>query len=142
MVSQFLVEEAKKNVNSQRELRAVMERNAITSQKLLDNYQLLMVQEGVDESRIRTVTQSRQLDIAKDIIEYAEAGRFDALVIGRRGISSLQELYMEAFHPTSRRIQTLFRSGLSAAMSLRPSFWWLSTGRNTACARLTTWRLH
>ena len=94
MVSQFLVEEARKKVNSQRELRAVMEKNAITSQKLLDNYQLLMVQEGVDESRIRTVTQPRQLDIAKDIIEYAQAGRFDALVIGRRGISSLQELYM------------------------------------------------
>jgi nucleotide-binding universal stress UspA family protein len=94
MLSQFLVDEAKKNVDSQKELRAVMERNAITSQKLLDNYRLLMVQEGVDESRIQTVTQPRKLDIAKDIIEYAQAGRFDALVIGRRGISSLQELFM------------------------------------------------
>jgi nucleotide-binding universal stress UspA family protein len=94
MMSQFLVEEAKKTGDSQRELRAVMERNAITSQKLLDNYRLLMVQEGVGESRIQTVTQPRKLDIAKDIIEYAIAGRFDALVIGRRGISSLQELYM------------------------------------------------
>lgn len=94
MMSQFLVEEAKKTGDSQRELRAVMERNAITSQKLLDNYRLLMVQEGVGESRIQTVTQPRKLDIAKDIIEYAIAGRFDALVIGRRGISSLQEFYM------------------------------------------------
>lgn len=94
MVSQFLVDEAKKNVTSQRELRAVTERNAITSQKLLDNYRLLMVQEGVDESRIQTVTQPRKLDIGKDIIEHAQAGRFDALVIGRRGISNLQELFM------------------------------------------------
>ena len=94
MVSQFLVDEAKKTGDSQRELRALMERNAITSQKLLDNHRLLMGQEGVDESRIQTVTQSRKLDIAKDIIEYAQAGRFDALVIGRRGISSLQELFM------------------------------------------------
>ena len=94
MVSQFLVDEAKKKVDSQRELKAVMERNAITSQKLLDNYRLLMGQEGVDESRIQTVIQPRKLDIAKDIIEYAQAGRFDALVIGRRGISSVQELFM------------------------------------------------
>ncbi|MGA8019385.1 MAG: universal stress protein [Desulfobacterales bacterium] len=94
MVSQFLVDEAKKNVDSQKELRAVMERNATTSQKMLDNYRLLMIQEGVDESRIQTVTQPRKLDIAKDIIEYAQAGRYDALVIGRRGISSLQELFM------------------------------------------------
>jgi nucleotide-binding universal stress UspA family protein len=94
MVSQFLVDEAKKNVASQIELRAVMEKNATTSQKMLDNYRLLMLQEGVDESRIQTVTQPRKLDIAKDIIEYAQAGRYDALVIGRRGISSLQELFM------------------------------------------------
>lgn len=94
MVSQFLVEEARKTGNSQRELRTVMERNAIRSQMLLDSYQLMMVQEGVEESRIQTVTQPRKLDIGKDIIEYAQAGRFDALVIGRRGISSLQELYM------------------------------------------------
>ena len=94
MVSQFLVDEAKKKVDSQRELKAVMERNAITSQKLLDNFRLLMGQEGVDESRIQTVIQPRKLDIAKDIIDFAQDGRFDALVIGRRGISSLQELYM------------------------------------------------
>jgi len=94
MVSQFLVDEAKKSANSQRELRAVMERNATTSQKLLDNYRLLMVKDGVDESRIQTVTQPRKLDIGKDIIEYAQTGRFDALVIGRRGLSSLQELFM------------------------------------------------
>lgn len=94
MVSQFLVDEAKKNANSQRELRAVMERNATTSQKLLDNYRRLMVKDGVDESRIQTVTQPRKLDIGKDIIEYAQTGRFDALVIGRRGVSSLQEFFM------------------------------------------------
>ena len=94
MVSQFLVDEAKKKVDSQRELKAVMERNAMTSQKLLDKYRLMMGQEGVDESRIQTVTQPRKLDIAKDIIEFAQDGRFDALVIGRRGISGLQELFM------------------------------------------------
>jgi nucleotide-binding universal stress UspA family protein len=71
-----------------------MERNAIRSQTLLDSYQLLMVQEGVEESRIQSVTQPRKLDIGKDILEYAQAGRLDALVIGRRGISGLQELYM------------------------------------------------
>ena len=94
MVSLFLVDEAKNNANSQRELRAVMERNATTSRKLLDNYRQLMVKDGVDESRIQTVTQPRKLDIGKDILEYAQTGRFDALVIGRRGISSLQELFM------------------------------------------------
>lgn len=94
MVSQFLVDEAKKNADSRQKLKAVMERNAFASQEILENYKVMMVQEGVGEDRIETVTQPRKLDIAKDIIEYAQAARLDALVIGRRGISGLQELFM------------------------------------------------
>jgi nucleotide-binding universal stress UspA family protein len=94
MVSQFLVDEAKKKADSRKELKAVMERNAAASQKLLDDIKTTMVQNGVDDSRIQTVTQPRKLDIAKDMIEYAQDGRFDALAVGRRGISGFQELFM------------------------------------------------
>ncbi len=94
MVSQFLVDEAKKNADSRQKLKAVMERNAFASREILENYKVMMVQEGVGEDRIETVTQARKLDIAKDIIEYAQAARLDAIVIGRRGISGLQELFM------------------------------------------------
>jgi nucleotide-binding universal stress UspA family protein len=94
MVSQFLVDEAKKKADSRKELKAVMERNAAASQTLLDYIKTTMVQNGVDDSRIQTVTQPRKLDIAKDMIEYAQDGRFDALAVGRRGISGFQELFM------------------------------------------------
>lgn len=94
MISQFLVDEARKKVASQKELKAVMERNAATALDLLESYRELMVGQGVDNARIQLVTQPRKLDIAKDTIEYAQQGRFDALVIGRRGISGLQELFM------------------------------------------------
>ena len=94
MISQFLVDEARKKVASQKELKAVMEKNAATAMDLLESYRKAMVEQGVDSSRIQLVTHPRKLDIAKDTIEYAQEGRFDALVIGRRGISGLQELFM------------------------------------------------
>ena len=48
---------------------------------------------GVNSNHIQVVTQPRKLGRAKDIIEYAQQGHYDAIVVGRRGISRLQETF-------------------------------------------------
>jgi nucleotide-binding universal stress UspA family protein len=53
-----------------------------------------MVRTGIEESQIQIVTHPTNLGIAKDIIEYALKGQYDALVLGRRGVSGLIEYYM------------------------------------------------
>jgi nucleotide-binding universal stress UspA family protein len=53
-----------------------------------------MVQMGIDSQRIETVTRRRKLGLGKDIIDFGQGRNFDAIVIGRRGLSRLQEMYM------------------------------------------------
>ena len=48
---------------------------------------------GVNPGHIQVVTQPRKLGSAKDIIEYAQQGHYDAIVVGRRGISRIQETF-------------------------------------------------
>ena len=78
------------------------------AQTMLDEYQSDMIGRGIASDHIEGTTQARRLGFAKDIIEFAQQGRFDAiggrksvgkaimdfsekgdyrtLVVGRRGI--------------------------------------------------------
>ncbi len=47
-----------------------------------------------DTARIKTITRPRKRSIARDIIHSTEEGIYDAVIIGRRGITGLQELIM------------------------------------------------
>jgi nucleotide-binding universal stress UspA family protein len=49
---------------------------------------------GVAESAVELATQPRRQGLAKDILDYAQNGLFDAILVGRRGISSVQQLFM------------------------------------------------
>jgi nucleotide-binding universal stress UspA family protein len=53
-----------------------------------------MVRMGIDSQRIETVTRTKKLGLGKDIIDFGQNRNFDAIVIGRRGLSRLQEMYM------------------------------------------------
>ena len=49
---------------------------------------------GIDEKRTEIVTQPRRLGLAKDIIDFGHVGRYDAIVVGRRRMTRLQEVFM------------------------------------------------
>ncbi len=53
-----------------------------------------LIRHGVTEERIRTKFRPRIGGVAKDILTEAEQGLFDALIVGRRGLSRTQELIM------------------------------------------------
>jgi nucleotide-binding universal stress UspA family protein len=92
-ISHFLLEEAKTDGLKQLDLNHLAQRNEHASQALLDKCKKSMMDLGVNSGHIQVVTQPRKLGRAKDIIEYAQQGHYDAIVVGRRGISRLQETF-------------------------------------------------
>jgi nucleotide-binding universal stress UspA family protein len=92
MISQFIHDEAKKSVEMQLELKTTKKRNHDKALSLLQKHKDDMVRMGIDAERIETVNKSRKLGVAKDIIDYAQERQFDAIVVGRRGLSKLGEL--------------------------------------------------
>jgi nucleotide-binding universal stress UspA family protein len=93
-VSQFLADEAKRSGQAQAELNRATARNAEASRGLLAKYREVMVRAGVPEAAVELLTVPRHLGVAKDILDQAQNGLFDAILLGRRGISSVQQMFM------------------------------------------------
>lgn len=94
VISFFLKEEARKSLKAKRKLESVVKKNKESALGLLENYKDEMVQVGIDSDRIEIVTRTRKLGLGKDIIDFGQSRNFDAIVVGRRGLSRLQEMYM------------------------------------------------
>ena len=94
MISHYLLDEARKDLNAQAELDKVHEKNEAAAHKILEQYQNEIMRKGIEENRIEIVTQPRKLGLAKDIIDFGHVGRYDAIVMGRRRITRLQEVFM------------------------------------------------
>ncbi|MEN8245442.1 MAG: universal stress protein [Thermodesulfobacteriota bacterium] len=93
MISLFLQDEARKSSLAMKQLDKIVKKNQEVAEKLLDDYRRQMEEHGVAPERIECITNIRQLGYAKDIIEKAQKEQYDAIVVGRRGISSLQKMY-------------------------------------------------
>ncbi len=93
MISLFLQEEARKSSLARTQLDKVLTKNKEVAAKLLDDYRSGLEQHGIEPDRIECVTKTRNLGYAKDIIELAQKEQYDAVVVGRRGISGLQKMY-------------------------------------------------
>lgn len=93
LISLFLKEEARKSSLARKQLEKVLKKNQEVAQNLLDDYQSILVQQGIAPERIECVTKTRKLGYAKDIIEFAQKEQYDAVVVGRRGISGIQKMY-------------------------------------------------
>ena len=94
MISQYLVEEALKQPKARAELEEVNRKNKKASQQLLEDCKSNMVSKGIEAGCIEMNSQPRDQGIAQDILKAAETGSYDAIIVGRRGISGLQELFM------------------------------------------------
>jgi nucleotide-binding universal stress UspA family protein len=94
LISQFLLDEARTDFKAKAELRKVIRRNAEDAQTMLEKYKARMVRMGIAEKRIDMTTQPRLLGLAKDILERAQQGLYDAIVVGRRGLSLAQKAFL------------------------------------------------
>lgn len=94
IISQYLLEDALKSPKSKKELEEVYENNKIKSQHLLEECKKRMTLKGIHSDCIEIKTHPRVDSISGDLLNTASVGSYDAILVGRRGISGLQELLM------------------------------------------------
>jgi nucleotide-binding universal stress UspA family protein len=94
MISQYLIDEAQKNPQARTDLNKVIKKNDASARNMLEEYQNRMVRMGIDKDRIEIVTRPRAMGLTKDILDFGHLGRYDAIVVGRRRMSRLQEVVM------------------------------------------------
>jgi nucleotide-binding universal stress UspA family protein len=93
-ISQYLLDEAKTDSQAYAELEKVNRKNAEIAQQLLDKYKAQMVTAGIAEDSVQQKSQPRVFGVAKDILQAGTAGHYDALIMGRRGLSGLQDMFI------------------------------------------------
>ncbi len=94
IISQYLIDEARTDIKANDALKSAIDQNTIRSHELLNKCKELMISEGADPARIDTVSQTRMLGLTKDIVEYGLKYYYDAIVVGRRGLSRIQKMFM------------------------------------------------
>ncbi|MGE5256388.1 MAG: universal stress protein [Hyphomicrobiales bacterium] len=95
-ISQFLADEARHSDRAQAELNAIAARYAEASRQLLAKSRQMLMRAGVPESALELATQPRQQGLAKDILDYAQNNLFDAILVGHRGISAVEQMFMSS----------------------------------------------
>ena len=91
-VSDYLLEEAKRKMPARRQLDLLAQENASHSQKILSDFAALLKDGGIAEDRVKVHTRPRELGVAKDILDFASQWRYDSIVLGRRGMTGLQDM--------------------------------------------------
>jgi len=94
MISQYLLEEARTKPKARSQMEAVSKKNHQASLDLLETCKTRLTEMGVSAECIELRTSPRDAGVADDILQAAEAGQYDAILIGRRGISAFQELFV------------------------------------------------
>jgi nucleotide-binding universal stress UspA family protein len=94
MISEYLLDEAKNDLAAEAELKRMINKNTEAGKNLLQKYKEEMIRLGVADQHIDSITLPRTLGLAKDILKYSAGDTYDAIIIGRRGLSGLQEVIM------------------------------------------------
>ena len=93
-ISEYLVEDAKRDPQSLATLKKATKKNREESIRLLDESKSIMVKVGIGEDKIETVSQEQTRGTAKAILDHGKKSLCDAIVLGRRGVSRLAESFM------------------------------------------------
>jgi nucleotide-binding universal stress UspA family protein len=86
----------KRTVESERQRKAQEKENQAKGQKALNGAKKILENLGFDSDQIFTKVQTRMLSRAGDIIQEGSTGSYDALVLGRRGLSWFEEAFDES----------------------------------------------
>ena len=93
-ISQYLLDEARTKPGANAQLKKLMLKNDQSAQALLEKYKAQLMSRGVPEADVKLLTLPRKAGVAKDIIEYSTAMQYDAILLGRRGLSGLAETFL------------------------------------------------
>jgi len=93
-LSQYLTDEAQRKQKARKVLEKTMAANDAKAREILESAAQRMVRKGVDAKRIETVTVPVDIGVANDILAVGNAKPYDAIVVARRGVSSIQKWFM------------------------------------------------
>jgi len=86
----------KRTIEGERRRKAQAKEYQTKGQKALDGAKKILENNGFQSDKIATKVQTRMLSKAGDIIHEGSEGKYDALVIGRRGLSWFEEAFDES----------------------------------------------
>jgi len=93
-ISEFLVEDARRDRQAKAALKEVSDRNHEDSMRILSESKTVMTRLGIKEEHIETVSLPVSRGTSKAILDYSKECLCDAIVIGRRGVSRLAQAFM------------------------------------------------
>lgn len=93
-LSQYLTDEAQRKQKARKVLEKTMAANDAKAREILESAVQRMVRKGVDAKRIEAVTAPMDVGVANDILAVGNAKPYDAIVVARRGVSSIQKWFM------------------------------------------------
>lgn len=93
-VPPFLRREAKSSRDAHKQVKAMEKKYHEVAQMALEVARQRLLDHGFEKERLEVKAQPRKSDVAKDIIFEAEQGMYDALVLGRRGVTKAQEIFV------------------------------------------------
>jgi len=92
-ISEYLLMESHLDKNVRLRLNKIREKNREEAEKILKEAKDFMISKGIEEERINTVTVPKTMDVARDILNFAKQNSCDAILIGRRGVTKLEEMF-------------------------------------------------
>ena len=90
----ILVEESKKSGETLKQLQNLEERNAVMAERLLAAGKKRLIEMGFAEKAVEAVFKRIEIGIARDIVNWSEKQRADAVVISTRGRSKLVTFFV------------------------------------------------
>ena len=90
----FLIEESGKDAKISEQLQNLKKKNIGLAQRLLTDAKNKLVKAGFAEQAVKTVYQERRVGIARDICDWAEDNRADAVILSTRGRGKLAAFFL------------------------------------------------
>lgn len=93
-ISQAFRQDLERSPGSYRSLQEMERKHSQQGQKVMERSRERLLDLGLDPAKLGGKFRPRSLGLAKDILFEGERGLYDAVVLGRRGLSKVQEVFL------------------------------------------------
>ena len=94
LLPQTLLKRIETNPKARAEAEELVREESEATNSALERFRHLMVCEGIKEQCIQLITKPLEVGIAKDILNKAEDGSYDAIVLGRQGLTPSNDTHI------------------------------------------------
>lgn len=90
----ILIEESRKNPKAVKQLKEIEKRNINLAEGILEQAEKKLIQKGFDKNRVETLYVKKKIGTARDICNWSEDKRADAMLVSSRGRSRLEAFFL------------------------------------------------